>query len=86
MQCVSQRRILLLIKILTWVYIDTAIDKVTNNRVDLNNRQKLCQVFMSSADLRLTESGFWRAIEVAKTEKKLSGICCVAKIFWETGN
>ena len=69
-QCVSQRRIYLLTNILTWVYIDTAIDEVTNNRVDLNNRQKLCEVIMSSADTRLTESGFWRAFEGAKTELK----------------
>ena len=47
-----------------------AIDEVTNNRVDLNNRQKLCEVIMSSADTRLTESGFWRAFEGAKTELK----------------
>ena len=69
-QCVSQRRIYLLTNILTWVYIDTAIDEVTKNRVDLNNRQKLCEVIMSSADTRLTESGFWRAFESAKTELK----------------
>lgn len=70
-QCVSQRRIYLLTNILTWVYIDRAIDEVTNNRVDLNNRQKLCEVIMSSADTRLTESGFWRAFEGAKTELKI---------------
>ncbi len=70
-QCVSQRRIYLLTNILTWVYIDTAIDEVANNRVDLNNRQKLCEVIMSSADTRLTESGFWRAFEGAKTELKI---------------
>ena len=70
-QCVSQRRLYLLTNILTWVYIDTAIEKVMSNQVDLNNRQKLCEVMMSSADARLTESGFWRAFGGAKTELKL---------------
>ena len=69
-QSVSQRRIYLLTNILTWVNIDTAIDEVKSNRVDLNNRQKLCEVIMSSADTRLIESGFWRAFEGAKTDLK----------------
>lgn len=69
-QSIPLRRIYLLTYILTWVYLETAINAVANAHAhtDLSNRESLCQLIMSSADARLTDAGFWRTFEDAKTE------------------
>ena len=67
-QSIPQRRIYLLTYVLTWVYLETAINAVSNAYADLSDRQSLCEFIMSSADARLIDIGFWRTFEGAKTE------------------
>ena len=56
---------------LSW-FSDSCLVKRFGVQPDTNGQssQKLCEVIMSSANTRLTESGFWRAFEGAKTELK----------------
>jgi hypothetical protein len=67
-QSSTQRRMFLLPNIAVWVYLDSALESLQEERGGPWSRQELCQSVNAIAERKLQESGFYEALNSASEQ------------------